>query len=436
MSHVFVLDTNRKPLAPVHPGRARLLLTQQQAAVFLRYPFTIILKEAKPVATPAPLRVKIDPGSKTTGFAMLDDVPGEVVWAAELTHRGQQVKEALATRRSQRRGRRQRHTRYRQPRFDNRTRPQGWLPPSLCSRIQNVVTWIERLRRYAPIGAISYEFVRFDTQLIEHPDMSGIEYQHGTLAGWETREYLLLKWGYRCAYCGKETTRWEVDHIIPRSRGGSNRISNLALSCHECNQEKGDRTATEYDHPEVQAHAKRPLKDAAAVNSIRRALYERLKQTGLPIEAGTGGRTKWNRTQRELPKTHWIDAACVGVSTPTTITIQGIVPLVIKAMGRQRRQMCLPNAYGFPRTKGKGKSLVQGFRTGDIAKAIIPTGTKVGTYVGRVAVRETGSFNITTTHSTIQGLNVRYFTAIHCVDGYSYQKGRSARGQVALPPQP
>lgn len=426
MSHVFVLDTTRKPLAPVHPGRARLLLTQQKATVFRRYPFTIMLKQAKPDATPAPLRVKIDPGSTTTGLAMLDDVPGEVVWAAELTHRGQQVKDALATRRSQRRGRRQRHTRYRQPRFDNRTRPQGWLPPSLCSRIQNVVTWIARLRRYAPIGAISYEVVRFDTQLIEHPDMSGIEYQQGTLAGWETREYLLLKWGYRCAYCGKETTRWEVDHIIPRSRGGSNRISNLALSCHECNQEKGDRTAAEYGHPEVQAQAKRSLQDAAAVNSTRWALYERLKQTGLPIEAGTGGRTKWNRTQRELPKTHWIDAACVGVSTPTTITIQGIVPLVIKAMGRQRRQMCLPDAYGFPRTKSKGKSLVQGFRTGDIAKAIIPTGTKVGTYVGRVAVRETGRFNITTTHGTIQGLNARYFTAIQCVDGYSYQKGRSA----------
>jgi 5-methylcytosine-specific restriction endonuclease McrA len=426
MSYVFVLDANKKPLDPIHPGRARLLLTQRKAAVFRQYPFTIILKTAQSEATTVPLRVKIDPGSKTTGLAVTNDATGEVVWAAELTHRGQQIKEALDTRRAQRRGRRQRHTRYRQARFLNCTRPKGWLPPSLSSRIQNVITWVRRLRGYAPIGAISYELVRFDTQLIEHPDLSGIEYQHGTLAGWEAREYLLLKWGYRCAYCRKETTRWEVDHIRPRSRGGSNRVSNLALSCHTCNQEKGDRTAAEYGHPEVQAEAKKPLKDAAAVNSTRWALYERLQQTGLPVETGTGGRTKWNRTQRELPKTHWIDAACVGASTPAIITIRSVIPLLIEAMGRQRRQMCLPDAFGFPRTNGKGKSLVQGFRTGDIAKAIVPTGTKVGTYVGRVAVRATGSFNITTAQGTIQGLNARYFTAIHRVDGYSYQKGRSA----------
>jgi hypothetical protein len=127
-----------------------------------------------------------------------------------------------------------------------------------------------------------------------------------------------------------------------------------------------------------------------------------------------------------LPKTHWIDAACVGASTPTIITIRSVIPLLIEAMGRQRRQMCLPDAFGVPRTNGKGKSLVQGFRTGDIAKAIVPTGTKMGTDVGRVAVRATGSFNITTAQGTLQGLNARYFTAIHRVDGYSSQKGRSA----------
>jgi len=169
------------------------------------------------------------------------------------------------------------------------------------------------------------------------------------------------------------------------------------------------------------------LKDAAAVNTTRWALYERLRQTGLPVETGTGGRTKWNRTTRELPKTHWLDAACVGASTPEHLITKGIVPLLITATGRQRRQMCLMNQFGFPRTKGKGPSMVRGFRTGDIAKAIIPKGTKVGTYVGRVAVRETGYFNITTTTGTIQGLNADFFTALHRSDGYSYQKAQKAR---------
>jgi 5-methylcytosine-specific restriction endonuclease McrA len=436
MAKVFVVDATKKPLDPVHRGWARLLLSQRKAAVFRRFPFTIILKGVTPaeLPEPRPLRVKIDPGSKTTGLAVINDVTGEVVWAAELTHRGQQVKTALDTRRAQRRGRRQRQTRYRQPRFANRTRPHGWLSPSLRSRIQNAVTWVDRLRRYAPVAALSYELVRFDTRLLKEPAISGIEYQQGTLAGWEVRDYLLLKWGYRCAYCHQEATRWEVDHVIPRSRGGSNRVSNLALACPACNQEKGDQTAAEYGHPDVDAEAKIPLKDAAAVNSIRWALFERLKTSGLPIETGTGGRTKWNRTRRELPKTHWIDAACVGTSTPARISVRDVMPLLIKAMGRQRRQMCLPDAYGFPRTRSKGKSVVQGFRTGDIAKAIIPVGAKAGSYVGRVAVRETGRFNITTAAGTIQGLNARYFTAIHRVDGYAYQKGRSAGGQEALPP--
>ena len=136
----------------------------------------------------------------------------------------------------------------------------------------------------------------------------------------------------------------------------------------------------------------------------------------------------WNRTTRKLPKTHWLDAACVGASTPEVLHVKGIVPLLITATGRQRRQMCLMNKFGFPRTKGKGPSTVEGFRTGDMAKAMILKGTKVGTYVGRVAVRETGYFNITTSTGTIQGVNFKCFTPLHRSDGYAYhtpQKGRS-----------
>ena len=124
------------------------------------------------------------------------------------------------------------------------------------------MTWVQRLARWCPVDAISFETVRFDTQLLHHPDIAGVAYQHGTLAGTEVREYLLLKWSYRCAYCHQEATstnRWEIDHIRPRSRGGSDRPANLALSCHTCNQAKGDRTAEEFGHPEVQAQAKTPL---------------------------------------------------------------------------------------------------------------------------------------------------------------------------------
>ena len=126
MSHVFVVDANRNPLTPVHPGRARLLLTQKKAAVFRRYPFTIILKTMPEHPEVHPLRLKIDPGSQTTGLALVNDATGEIVFAAELSHRGQAIKHAMDQRRAVRRNRRQRKTRYRKARFANRRRRKGW----------------------------------------------------------------------------------------------------------------------------------------------------------------------------------------------------------------------------------------------------------------------------------------------------------------------
>src|SRR5437762_8471909 len=162
MSKVFVLDTNKQPLNPVHPGQARLLLTSGKAAVLKRYPFTIILKVAGEQPLLEPLRIKIDPGSKTTGIALVNDATGEVVFAAELTHRGQAIKSRLDDRRGVRRSRRQRHTRYRKPRFSNRqNQKRSWLPPSLESRIVNVLTWVTRLMRMSPITDISQELVKF-----------------------------------------------------------------------------------------------------------------------------------------------------------------------------------------------------------------------------------------------------------------------------------
>jgi len=162
MSKVFVLDTLHRPLDPVHPGRARTLVSSGKAAVFRRSPFTIILNREVQEPITQPLRLKLDPGSKTTGIAIVNDVSGEVVWAAELTHRGGKIKEDLDSRRGVRRSRRQRNTRYRKARFLNRRKPKGWLPPSLESRIANMLTWVHRVSRYCPIASISQELVTFD----------------------------------------------------------------------------------------------------------------------------------------------------------------------------------------------------------------------------------------------------------------------------------
>lgn len=421
MSYVFVLSSDGHPLDPCHPARARQLLDQGKAAVWRRYPFTIRLagRSAAESAT-HPHRLKLDPGSKTTGIAVVAETTGRVVWAGELTHRGQAIRNALLSRRASRSSRRQRKTCYRASRFLNRRRPAGWLAPSLQHRIDTTLTWVNRLRRFVPVTAISTELVRFDTQLLENAEISGVAYQQGTLAGYEVREYLLDKWGRRCAYCGAKDTPLQVEHIVPRARGGSDRVSNLTLACAPCNQQKGTQTAEEFGHPDIQAQARRPLKDASAVNQTRWALYGQLIATGLQVEVGTGGRTKFNRTRLGLEKAHWHDAACVGASTPEALEVRGVRPLQITATGHGNRQMAGLNTYGFPIRHRQRVKRHFGFQTGDIARATVTTGTKQGVYVGRVAVRASGSFNITTASAKIQGLNHRFFHAIHRADGDSY----------------
>ncbi len=236
---VFVLDKRKKPLMPCHPARARELLREGRAVVHKIAPFTIRLKDRIGGET-QPVRVKIDPGSKATGLAVVreEETDGEttahVLFQSEIHHRGPQIKKKLDQRRAFRR-RRRGHLRYRKPRFANRTRPEGWLPPSLRHRVDSTVSWVERLRSLVPVSGLSQELVRFDMQKIDNPEIAGVEYQQGTLAGYEVREYLLEKWGRTCAYCGAGNVPLEIDHIHPRSQGGSDRVSNLTLACRVCN---------------------------------------------------------------------------------------------------------------------------------------------------------------------------------------------------------
>lgn len=219
---VFVLDANKTPLAPCHPARARQLLKENKAAIYRKMPFTIIFKKEVTAPQEQDFRLKIDYGSKHTGLAILRNE--NVVWLGQLDHRTN-IKSNLDKRRGYRRRRRSKNLRYRQPRFLNRTRPKGWVPPSLQSRVDNILHWVSRLRRLAPIGFISYENVKFDTQLMQNTEIGGMEYQQGELAGYEVREYLLEKFSRKCVYCKVENVPLEVEHIVPKARGGSNRLT-------------------------------------------------------------------------------------------------------------------------------------------------------------------------------------------------------------------
>ncbi|MEY3807272.1 MAG: hypothetical protein RI893_248, partial [Pseudomonadota bacterium] len=239
---VFVLDKRKNPLMPCSEKRARKLLSAGRARVHRLIPFAIrLIDRSIDDCQLQPLVIKIDPGSKFTGIALvresetIDPGSGEIQKSIvvlnlfELAHRGRKISESLTSRRQMRR-RRRGSLRYRAPRFLNRgNKNKGWLAPSLQHRVDTTVAWVARLRRLAPVTAIAQELVRFDMQIMDSPDISGVKYQQGTLAGYEVREYLLEKFGRKCVYCGAENTPLNIDHIHPKAKGGSNRISNLVL---------------------------------------------------------------------------------------------------------------------------------------------------------------------------------------------------------------
>ena len=412
-------------------------MERRRAAVFRLKPFTIIISDRTVEnSSLQPLTLKIDPGSKTTGLALAREIQpaggagepaAKAVGLFELTHRGQQISTKLTQRKNYRRRRRSANLRYRKPRFLNRgSIKKGWLAPSIQHRVDSTVNFVKKLQKLAPITALAVETVRFDTQKLQNPEISGTLYQRGELFGFEVREYLLEKWGRRCAYCGADSAPLQIDHIIPKARGGSDRVSNLTLACPKCSRKKGAQDAGKFlaKKPEILskilAKAKAPFKDAAAANSARWALWSSQKLLGLPITMGTGGQTKFNRTRFGVPKGHALDALCVGRISGAQNWDRPV--LTVKCTGRGRYQRTLPTAHGFPRAFLPMHKKVHGFQTGDLVKAAVPKGKFAGTHVGRAAVRTSGSFDLRTSHGKVT-VNHRHCRILQLNDGYEYGWG-------------
>lgn len=428
---VYVLDKNKRPLDPCSEKRARLLLERGRARVHRIQPFTIRLIDRKVKDLMVhKLTIRIDPGSKTTGIALVretnvghNNIDVTVINLIELRHRGSQIRNALTTRTSHRRHRRS-GLRFRPARFDNRIRPKGWLPPSLQHRVDTTRSLVDRFCKIAPIGAIHMELVKFDTQLMDNAEISGVEYKQGELAGYEMREYLLEKFDHQCAYCPVTNVPLQIEHVLAKARGGSNRISNLTVACGPCNDAKGVQDVHKFlVHDPVRLarllkQLKKPLRDAAAMNATRWALKHSLEDTGLPVSCFSGGRTKWNRSKLDVPKTHVLDAACCG---PTDGIARWKVPtLAIRATGRGSYCRTLLDRYGFPRGYLMRTKSMHGFATGDLVVAEVPYGKRAGRHVGRVAIRKTGSFNISTPNGMAQGINHRHCRMIQRGSGYEF----------------
>lgn len=318
-----------------------------------------------------------------------------------------------------RRNRRSRNTRYRQPGLPNQKKPLCWLAPSLLHRVQTVETWVNRLLKYVPICCIYIEQVKFDMQKIMNPEVSGVLYQQGELQGYRVREYLLEKWKRQCAYCSQKDVPLQVEHIEPKAKGGSDRVSNLCLSCAKCNQKKGMRSVQEFlkNKPEllkqILTQRQSPLKDAAAVNSTRKRIVGMLDTKNLPVIEGEGCQTKMNRIISGLPKEHYLDAASVGDCTLKVVSRLS-KPISALCKGQGGRQKAALNKYGYPIRHNPLKP-IKGWSSGDIAIR-----TDTGEF-GRVNPRsQSNSFNFTPLVGKAVSVHMDKLRRVHRKDGYMY----------------
>jgi len=307
---VFVLSQGGTPLMPTTPRRARLWLKARRAKVVRHEPFTIQLCFETTSHTQS-VTLGVDTGSQRVGVAAISN--GCVLFQAEVQLRTD-ISEKLTQRRTYRRARRSRNTRSRAPRFANRRRRAGWLPPAVSSKLAATLKAVRFVASLLPVRQVNVEVASFDSQQMRDPEIKGISYQQGSLFGYQVREYVLEKWQRTCMYCGAKDRALQIEHLVPKARGGSDRVDNLTLACEPCNQRKGNRTAAEFGFPQLQAQARLPLRDAAHVSSLKTVLLAQLKQHfgERQVQVRYGYQTKYQRIQvLDLPKSHTNDAAAI-----------------------------------------------------------------------------------------------------------------------------
>ena len=464
---VIALDKRKRPLGFITERRARILMEKRRAVNYRVYPSVVIIKDvdSRTIDTLPTYRIKIDPGSKYTGIAVVDNATNEVMFYAKIEHRGDIVRKNKETQKGARRHRRNRETRYRRCKFRKKgkydsNREAGWLPPSVKSVADNIINFIRKLSKRINITECSFESVRFDTQLMDNPDIQGIEYQQGELLEYEIREYILDKYGHTCQYCGgaSEDTVLQWEHIIPKAKGGTNKVKNATLACNCCNKEKGSKTLKEWKQElmskslyKTGIKKKKELRTkkenlviekvsgiekvetekvtiaknyCAWVNSSRKYVEKYIFNKFSNVECSSGGRTKYNRIKvLNLPKDHHYDALSVG-NVPEegyTDKTNGYV-LNVRAMGRGTRLLGNINDCGIIKTKFKERSKTyEGFMTGDIVTANVPEKYKYnGKMTGRIAIRKTGNFDIWTKEYGRCNVKSIFCRAVQKQDGYSY----------------
>ena len=344
----LVVGSDGIPLMPCTVQRAAKLRKNGRAKLHSPEPYCIRLVDRKasdPDVGTVETEVRIDPGAKHTGIAVVMKLQDEdrIVYQEEIQHRGD-ISKRLLERKSHRR--RRRGTKwFRKPRFDNRTRKAGWLPPALESIVSNQVHRAAKLAELAGAPGVVVESAKFDTQKVIRGEIEGAEYQQGPLYRTHLRAFIAERDGHRCAYCGRgdweDATRFNLDHVHPRARGGATNVRNLVWACKPCNQAKGTQAVKAFltDKPErlkrIQNRKATPLAAAGKQKWLCDALLNRLQERNLTVTQTTGADTATARRANGIAKSHANDGACAGASKRVT---ELRVPERLKAVGHGRRK--------------------------------------------------------------------------------------------------
>ena len=286
-------------------AKVRILLKNKKAKVIKRCPFTIQLAYDSTNYT-QDITLGVDSGSKHIGLSAT--TRNKVLFESDVELRNGIVN-LLSTRRQNRRTRRNRKTRYRKPRFNNRRRKEGWLAPSVQNKVDSHLTVIRKVHEILPITKIIVEVASFDIQKIKNPTISGTEYQQGEqLNFWNVREYVLFRDCHTCQCCkGKSKDKiLNVHHIESRKTGGdaSNNLITLCETCHT-GYHKGIVNLPKTIHRGMS------FKEATFMGIMRWAFYNKLKEIYPNVNLTYGYITKNTRIRNSLPKEHYIDARCI-----------------------------------------------------------------------------------------------------------------------------
>ncbi|WP_371278883.1 RNA-guided endonuclease IscB [Anaerostipes sp.] len=418
---IFVMNMRGDPLMPCTQKKARILLKEGKAVIYKYDPFTIQLTYATG-ETKQDCHIGIDTGSKHIGMAITSE--NKVLFKGEIELR-QDVKSNIDTKHIYRRSRRNRKTRYRQPRFLNRKRSDKWLPPSLQNRVDHTFHWIDTFCSLVSDPILHIEVGKFDTAKMINPEINGVDYQHGQTYGFfEERYFVFARDNYTCQCCGKSKDKiLQTHHIIYRSNGGTDRVDNLITVCTDCHTSKNHQKGGILYKWQEQHKKVKQYKEPPFMNAIRKRIFARYPNAHTTY----GSETTPHRKELGLEKTHYNDA--ITISGITNIKEDPKEWLLIKQFRKKKRSLHEATARKgrkepncFQKRNSKNTPFYRGFYLNDKVKVFGhgQIGYITGFTSGGAYVKNVDGEYITIPNKSYKQVSIKYLKLLSHNNNWQY----------------